>query len=308
MLAIGNFDGIHLGHCAVIGEAVAIAKRLKAPAAVLSFEPHPRRFFQPAAAPFLLTRLQTKARLIAALGVDLLYLQRFDRILAGCTAEDFVQRYLHGQLAIRHAVVGYHFVFGKGRKGTPELLRDRAAGLGIGVTVVEAVTAPESGSHGDSPPIVYSSTLIREHLAAGEPAAAALLLGRPFEVEGRVRAGDRRGRLLGFPTANLALGNLVRPAFGVYAVRVGLPRGEDWAWVDGVANLGLRPTIGGATPLLEAHLFDISADLYGQRLRVQLLSYLRPERKFSGLDALKAQIAEDAAAARRFLAGLAPTL
>lgn len=306
MLAIGNFDGIHLGHRAVIGAAVRVAHELGAPAAVLSFEPHPRRFFQPTAAPFLLTRLRTKARLIAALEVDLLCLQRFDRALADCSAEDFIDGHLKGRLAIRHAVVGYHFVFGRGRRGTPELLRARAAELGIGVTVVEPVTAPESGSHGDSPPTVYSSTLIRAHLAAGEPEAAARLLGRPFEIEARVQAGDRRGRLLGFPTANLSLGRLVRPAFGVYAVRVGLSRVGGWAWADGVANLGLRPTIGGTLPLLEAHLFDTQADLYGQWLRVQLLSYLRPERKFPGLDALKAQIAVDALAARRFLAADVP--
>ena len=309
VVAIGNFDGVHRGHQAVIGEAVKQARQSGAPASVLTFEPHPRRFFRPDTPPFLLTRFRTKARVLAQLGVDHLFVLRFDAALAGRTAEHFVDEVLTAGIGVGHVVVGYDFVFGKGRTGSSAMLQARLAGRGIGTTIMQPVGAPMSAAWGE--PLIVSSTGVREALRAGDPRTAEHLLGRPFEIEGSVIRGDARGRTIGFPTANLWLREYQRPALGVYAVKVAIaePRlasgrtlTEPAAWRDGVANLGLRPTFGGLTePRLEVHLFDYAGDLYGRRLRVALIEYLRPERKFDGLDALKAQIAQDADEARQVL-------
>jgi riboflavin kinase / FMN adenylyltransferase len=294
VFAIGNFDGVHLGHQTVIAEARARARAAGAPFAVLTFEPHPRAVFQPGAAPFRLTPLRDKARLMAALGVELLVAHRFDAAFAQRSAEDFVAAVLVAGMGARHVVVGYDFVFGNRRRGTPVVLRALGDAMGFGVSVVDPVTSASGAT--------YASTRIRDHLVEGRPRAATELLGRPWEVSGHVRGGDRRGRTIGFPTANLALGDYLRPAAGVYAVRVGREDGTRTRWHDGAANLGWRPTVGGQDLRLEAHLFDYSGDLYGQRLRVAFIEHLRPERRFSGLDALKAQIAEDCARARAVLA------
>lgn len=302
VIAIGNFDGVHRGHQAVIGEAVRRAKASSRPSAVLTFEPHPRRFFRPETPPFLLTRLRTKVRVVAALGVDNLFALRFDAALAGLTAETFIDEILVRGLRASQVVVGYDFVFGQGRRGNPDLLRGRLASQGIAAMVMPPVAAPHAEPDGDSEGLIYSSTGVRDALRAGDPRAAARLLGRPFEIEGRVRRGDARGRLLGFPTANIWLGDYLRPALGVYAVRAWIDERDSGASLTGVANLGLRPTFGGAEPRLEVHLFDFQGDLYGRRLCVELVDFLRPERKFEGIDALKAQIATDAAAARAALA------
>jgi riboflavin kinase/FMN adenylyltransferase len=301
VIAIGNFDGVHRGHQAVIGEAVRRAKTAGAPSAVLTFEPHPRRFFRPDAPPFLLTRLRTKARVVADLGVDILFALRFNAAMASQSAESFIDDVLVASLRARHVVVGYDFVFGKGRGGNPQLLRDRLVAGGIGATIMPPVSAPEAEPDSDAEGLIYSSTGVRDALKAGDPAAAARLLGRPFEIEGHVRRGDARGRLLGFPTANIWLGDYLRPALGVYAVRVRVDAASERT-IDGVANLGLRPTFGGVEPRLEVHLFDFAGDLYGHRLCVALTAFLRPERKFDGIEALKAQIAADAQAARAALA------
>ncbi|HEX9465296.1 MAG TPA: bifunctional riboflavin kinase/FAD synthetase [Alphaproteobacteria bacterium] len=314
VVAIGNFDGIHRGHQAVIGDAVSRARAAKASASVLTFEPHPRRFFRPDSPPFLLTRFRTKARVLAVLGIDHLFVLRFDAALASRTAEEFVDKVLAEGLGARHVIVGYDFVFGKGRAGNSEMLRARLAARGIDTTIMPPVSAPTSPAWGES--LIASSTGVREALLEGDPQTAAFLLGRPFEIEGRVMRGDARGRTIGFPTANLGLGDYLRPAFGVYAVRVaiadpgagaGRSLAETATWIDGVANLGLRPTIGGQSePRLEVHLFDYTGDLYGRRLRVALIKYLRPEQKFDGLEALKAQIARDAETARRAFTGASP--
>lgn len=289
-VAIGNFDGVHLGHRAVINAARGEARRLGAPAAVITFTPHPRRFFRPEQPPFLLTRLRTKLDLIGACGVDFVFLLRFDSRLAGLTAAAFVDRILVDALGIRHAAIGYDFVFGKGRGGDPAFLRGRLGESAIATSIV----APVGGD------IVYSSTAVRDALEAGAPRQAAAILGRPFAIEGRVAQGDRRGRTIGFPTANLWLGEYVRPRLGVYAVMAH----ADGRALPGVANLGLRPTFGGdREPRLEVHLFDFAGDLYGRRLRVDLVEFLRPEQRFEGLEALKAQIGRDAEAARALLAG-----
>jgi riboflavin kinase / FMN adenylyltransferase len=296
VVAVGNFDGVHLGHRAVIGVARETAARLGAASAVLTFEPHPRSVFDPAGAPFRLTPFRVKSRLIEELGVDLLFTLHFDLEFARKSAEAFVREVLVAGLAARHVVVGYDFVFGNRRRGTPTLLREAGEAAGFGVTIVE----PAQHAAGAAPEI-YSSTRIRQHLAAGEPRRAAALLGRDWEIDGRVEPGDRRGRTIGFPTANVALGDYLRPAPGVYAVRAGLEEGGRTRWRDAVANLGRRPTVGGDELRFEVHLLDFAGDLYGHHLRVAFVEYLRGERKFPDLGALKAQIAADADAARRLL-------
>ena len=293
VVAIGNFDGVHLGHQIVIGRTAEIARPLGAKLAVLTFEPHPNQVFHPEAPPFRLTPFRAKARHIEALGVDLLFVLPFDLEFSKVPADGFVQRLIVESLAARHAVVGYDFHFGHQRGGTPGVLRGLGERWGFGVTVV----APLEAAGGT----VYSSTRIRQHLAEGRPREAAALLGRPFEIEGRVEIGDQRGRTIDFPTANLRLGDYLRPAGGVYAIRVEIEEETPQRWHNGVANLGTRPTVGGTDLRLEAHLFDFAGDLYGKHLRVALTEHLRPERKFSGLAELKAQIAADAAQARALL-------
>jgi riboflavin kinase/FMN adenylyltransferase len=295
VVAIGNFDGVHKGHQIVIGRAAETALGLRAPLAVLTFEPHPYHVFHPEAPPFRLTPFRAKARAIETLGVDLLFVLPFDLAFSKVSAEDFARTLIVESLSARHAVVGYDFHFGHQRGGTPEVLRRLGARLGFGVTVV----APLEAAGGT----IYSSTRIRQQLTTGRAREAAQLLGRAFEIEGRVEMGDQRGRTIDFPTANLRLGDYLRPAGGVYAVRVEIEEDEQpHRWRDGVANLGTRPTVGGTDLRLEVHLFDFAGDLYGKHLRVALVEHLRPERKFAGLPELKAQIAADAAQARAILA------
>jgi riboflavin kinase/FMN adenylyltransferase len=305
VLAMGNFDGLHRGHAALIGRARDRAHAAGLPAAVLTFEPHPRSVFMPGGEPFRLTPFRVKEREVARLGVDLLFVQHFDAAFARKSAQSFVEEVLLGAVGVTHIVVGHDCTFGNRRRGTPELLREAGTEHGFGVTVVEPVRGPDAA--------VYSSTHIRELLRAGKPREAAAQLGRSWEIDGRVMVGDRRGRTIGFPTVNLALGEHLRPAFGVYAVRVSGDGADDpfagraaGRVIDGVANIGLRPTVGTPEPRLEANLFDIDADLYGRHLRVSLIDFIRPERKFAGLDALQAQIAEDAARARTILAATLP--
>jgi riboflavin kinase/FMN adenylyltransferase len=294
VVAVGNFDGVHRGHQAVIGEARRTARKLGAPHAVLTFEPHPRSVFQPDAPPFRLTPLRMKAHCIEALGVDFLFVVHFDLEFSKLTAEAFVHRALIEGLHARHVVAGYDFVFGHGRRGNAKLLAAMAPGLGLGFTAVPPVRAPSGG--------VYSSTQIRDALVEGRPARAAELLGRCWEIEGRVVRGADRGEALGFPTANVRLDDYLRPARGVYAVRAGVDLGRETVWREGVANFGRRPTFPGEGEFLEVHLFDYSGELYGAHLRIALIDFLRPERKFEGADALVAQIAEDCRRARGILA------
>lgn len=297
VVALGNFDGVHRGHQAVLGEAARVARELDTARAALTFEPHPREFFRPDQPSFRLTPFRIKVRVLEAIGLDYLFVLHFDASLAQKSAEAFVVEALGEGLEAAHVVVGYDFVFGHGRRGNTALLRDLAGPQGVGVTEV----APAVSETGE----VFSSTRIREHLRAGEPLKAGILLGRPWEVEGRVEHGDARGRLLGFPTANLPLGEYMQPALGVYAIRAGIDEGQGTVWRDGVANIGRRPTIGGEHVLVEAHLFDFSGDLYGRHLRVALIGFLRGEKKFDGLESLKAQIAADGQQARALLAAYA---
>lgn len=290
VVVLGNFDGVHRGHQAVIGAAAEDAARIGAPLVVVTFEPHPRRFFRPDDPPFRITPFRSKVIQLGALGVDVLLVLRFDRAMSQMPAEDFARNLLFRALAPRQITIGYDFHFGHQRRGNPAMLKALVPDPAVcAVKVVEPVATADGE--------VYSSTRIREYLAGGKPGHATALLGRPFEIEGRVVSGDRRGRTIGFPTANLTLGAYLRPAYGVYAVRAGL--GDEW--FDGVANLGVRPTVDGRKLLFETHLLGVDRDIYGQHLRVALIEYIRPERRFDGLDALRAQIAEDCAAARRIL-------
>jgi riboflavin kinase/FMN adenylyltransferase len=294
---MGNFDGLHRGHAVLIGQARDLAHARGRPAGVLTFEPHPRSVFFPATEPFRLTPLRVKERELARLGIDLLFVQHFDLGFAAKSAEDFIAEVILGAVGASHVVVGWDCTFGNRRRGTPDLLRAAGEQHGFGVTVLEPVRREDT--------TVYSSTHIRELLKAGKPREAAALLDRFWEIDGRVATGDRRGRTIGFPTANLGLDDYLHPAFGVYAVRVSGDGPDDplaGRTLDGVANLGLRPTVGGLVPQLEAHLFDTDVDLYGRHLRVALVDFIRPEQKFAGLEALRAQIAKDAAQARTILA------
>jgi len=290
VVALGNFDGVHRGHQALIARAQAEARTLEAPLVVLTFEPHPRHYFVPDTGPFRLTLPPAKVRLLAECGVQAVLAQRFDPGFAAITAQAFVDNVLLQGMGARHVVCGYDFTFGARRSGNVERLREMAAERALGVTVLDPVT-----HEGE----IYSSTRIREALRAGWASEASELLGHHWEIEGAVEKGDQRGRTIGFPTANVALGEHLRPRFGVYAVRALV----DGGWRNGVANLGKRPTVGKLQENFEVHLFDFSGDIYGQVLRVQLVDFIRPEMKFSGLDALKAQIAADGEAARRLLAG-----
>jgi riboflavin kinase/FMN adenylyltransferase len=300
VVAIGNFDGVHLGHRAVIGEAGAIAHATARPWGVLTFEPHPRAFFAPDTPPFRLTPFHAKARLIFGMGVDTIFVQQFNKAFSSLTAEEFIKQVLIDGIGARHVVCGYDFVFGKGRGGNCEMLLGFGKQHGFDLTAVRAQTFAQDSGGEDA---VYSSTGVREALRAGAPKAAARILGRPFEIEGRVIEGDQRGRTIGFPTANLALGTYLRPARGVYAVRVQV---ENDGVYPGVANLGRKPTFAGETDLLEAFLFNFDGNLYGKRLTVQLIDFLRPEKKFDGIDQLKAQIAADSEQARQILSKQEP--
>ena len=292
-VAIGNFDGVHPGHQTVIHEAGLIAGDMCRPWAVLTFEPHPRAFFTPGSEPFRLTPFRSKARRIAELGADLLIVQRFDKAFSSLPAEDFVNTVLVDGLGAGHVVSGYDFVFGHKRGGNCELLLAMGAKKGFGFTAVNAQT--------DSSGEAYSSTRVRERLGDADPRGAAAILGRDFEIEGRVARGEARGKSIGFPTANIPLGAYLRPALGVYAVRAAIEQENGEIWLDGVANIGIRPTFGGDGVVLEVFLFDFDDDLYGKRLRVRLVDFLRPEKKFDGVDDLKAQIAQDSAKAQKIL-------
>ena len=293
VVTIGNFDGVHRGHQAIIEKAGRLAREFETTRAVLTFKPHPRRYFQPELPPFALTPFRLKARLIEALGVDNLFVQRFNRALSQLSAEDFVRDILVAELQVRHVAVGDNFRFGHKRLGDLELLTRLGRTTGFGVSGVERVQGPQGEA--------YSSTGVRDYLAAGNPTRAALLLGHYWEIEGRVQHGEKLGRQLGVPTANIRLRNILEPAYGVYAVRAGIDRRDGPLWHAGVASFGLRPTVGGDHPLFEVHLFDLEQDLYGRHMRVALVDYLRPEIKFDSLEALKAQMAEDCRRARVIL-------
>ncbi|ACK49653.1 riboflavin biosynthesis protein RibF [Methylocella silvestris BL2] len=297
VVAIGNFDGVHLGHLAVIRRAEALAARLDRPCAVLTFEPHPSDFFQRGRAVFRLSPMQAKARSLKRLGVDGMIVVPFNEALAALPAGHFIEEVLLRRLGVSAVVAGYDFHFGAGRSGTPAFLREAGARLGFSVEIVGRVNAEGAGSAGGDAPTPASSTAIRAALEVGDAAEAARLLGRPYSIVGEVLAGQKLGRELGFPTANIRPDPTCRLRHGIYAVRVDI----GGVLHDGVASFGRRPTVDNGEALLEAHVFDFSGDLYGQTLEVFFVGWIRPEEKFASLDALKAQIAADAAKARQML-------
>ncbi len=293
IVALGNFDGFHMGHQAVVGRAVARARAEGRPALVATFDPHPARFFKPDLPPFRLTTLDQRERLFAQAGADAMLVFRFDAELAAVTAPDFVADHLASRAGAAGVVTGEDFTFGRGRGGNVEVLKLLGQAHRLSVDAVAAVA--DKGA-----PV--SSSRIRDALRAGDCATATRLLTRPFAIRSVVIHGDKRGRQLGFPTANLPLCKYLRPRFGVYAVRGHLPDGRV---VDGVANLGIRPMFE-AKELLEPWFFDFSGDLYGKTIEVALIAHLRDEAAFDGLDALKAQIHRDAENAKAALAAAPP--
>jgi riboflavin kinase/FMN adenylyltransferase len=290
VVALGNFDGLHLGHQAVVGRAVERGRAEGRPVIVATFDPHPVRYFRPDTPPFRLTTLEQRARLFAGAGADAMLVFHFDGTLAQVSAEDFVTDWLIERTGAAHVVTGQDFTFGKGRGGNVALLGPMGARYGLSTETVVAV------SDADGP---ISSSRIREALVAGNCGEATRLLTRPFAIEGVVQHGDKLGRTIGYPTANLPLGDYLRPAYGIYAVRGRLVDGRA---LDGVANLGIRPSFDPPKELLEPYFFDFSESLYGKTIEVEMISYIRPEAKFDDLETLVAQMDRDSIEARRRLA------
>jgi len=291
--ALGNFDGVHRGHQAL----VRMAARQGDPVGAITFEPHPRRIFQQHAPPFRLTTLAAKARILERDGVDLLFVLPFDRTMAGMEAEDFVHGVLVGALALSHVVVGQDFRFGKGRRGDAVMLRRMGHELGLGVTIHDLV-GDESGE--------FASTAVRVMIEEGRCEDAARALGRWHAVTGAVVEGDRRGRALGYPTANLDFGEQLIPHYGVYAAWIDVLEGPCRGRHAGVVSVGERPTFGVNAPNFEAHLFDFDGDLYGAEIEVSLVRFLRGEAAYADAPALIAQMDRDSAQARDALATVAP--
>jgi len=293
-VALGNFDGFHLGHQAVVGRAVERARAAGRPGLVATFDPHPMRYFRPDSPWFRLTSMDQRARLFEAAGVDAMYVFEFDAALAGLSAEEFVGQCLVEHLGVAGVSTGEDFTYGKGRSGDIPLMRQLGERHGFTVDTIAPVQLDGE---------TVSSTRIREALRTGNPREAARLLTRPYAIEGVVQHGDKVGRTLGFPTANIDMANYLRPKFGIYAVRGHLPDGRV---VDGAANLGVRPSFDPPKELLEPYFFDFSGDLYGQTIEVELVDFIRPEAKFDDMDALMAQMAEDVAIAKQLLNSPSP--
>lgn len=296
VVALGNFDGFHRGHQVVIGEAGRLARDMGVNLTVIVTEPHPVSFFAPKAPAFRLTPFRERAQLLEAFGVDQLLVLPFDKQLAGLAAQDFVNDILVKAVGALHVCVGYDYRFGKARGGGTDVLGWMGDMEGFGLSVIQPVTVGLEGYAGD----VYSSTLVRTALQNGQARKAAALLGHWWSINGRVSEGDKRGRTIGFPTANIELGESLQPKLGVYAVRVTVE--NEGQTFNGVANIGNRPTFDKRDVLLEVHLFDYEGDLYNKHLRVQLVAFLREEQKFDGIDALTAQIKQDSRVAKIVLA------
>jgi riboflavin kinase / FMN adenylyltransferase len=289
IVALGNFDGFHKGHQAVVGRAVSRARQAGKPALVATFDPHPVRFFKPDLPPFRLTTLDQRERLFAEAGADAMIVFRFDEKLASVTAADFVTDWLVRRIGASGVATGEDFTFGKARGGDVELLKFLGRVNGLTVDAVAPIGE-------DDMPV--SSSRIREALQQGDCGTATRLLTRPFAIEGTVEHGDKRGRALGYPTANISLAAYLRPRFGIYAVRGLL---SDGTVLDGAANLGVRPSFDPPRELLEPYFFDFDGDLYGKTIEVALISFIRPEERFEDMDALKSRMSEDCTEARRIL-------
>jgi len=290
--AIGNFDGVHLGHQAVIDLARKAAEDLNAPLGIMTFEPHPRSYFAAEAPAFRLMNAEAKASRMEKLGIERLYEVPFNEALSSLSPRDFAQKIIADQLGLKHIVIGADFCYGKGRAGTAEDLVRYGKEMGFGVTISPLLQIAEAD---------VSSTAIRQALSDGKPAEAARMLGHWHRIEGEVIRGDQRGRDLGYPTANMSISGLHPPKFGVYAVKVDVLDGPHEGSYDGAASIGVRPMFGENVPNCETFLFDFKGDLYGSILSVALVEYLRPEEKFDGLDALITQMDADCLRAREIL-------
>lgn len=293
--AIGNFDGVHIGHQAVIAQARDLARARNVPLGVMTFEPHPREVFAPDAPPFRLMNAEARAHRLKKLGVDHLYELPFGPALATLSPDAFAARVIADGLGLSHVVVGSDFHFGKGRAGSPADLRDLGAQLGFGVTIADLV-------HTDG--VEVSSTSIRHALAEGRPRDAAAMLGHWHRIEGPVLHGEKRGRDLGYPTANMSIAGLHPPRFGVYAVLADVLSGPHAGTFHGAASVGVRPMFGDNLPNIETFLFDFAGDLYGTHLSVALVEFLRPEERFDSLQGLIDQMDLDCRRARDILASL----
>ncbi len=289
IVALGNFDGFHAGHQSVAGRAVALARARGVPALIATFDPHPVRHFKPDTPPFRLTTLDQREKLFAEAGADAMAVFNFGATLANVTADDFIVDWLMGHLGATGVVTGEDFTFGKARGGNVSVLAERGVSLGLTCEAVSPVCDIE----------VISSSRIRDALQSGDCSTAARLLTRPFTIEGVVQHGDKNGRLLGYPTANIDLGAYLRPRYGIYAVKGRLADGRI---INGAANIGIRPTFDPPKELLEPHFFDFNEDLYGQVIEVEFHHFIRGEAKFDSLDALKDQMAKDCDRARALLA------
>ena len=285
-VALGNFDGVHLGHQRVIADAADAAVKLGTPMGVISFEPHARMHFQPDAPPFRLSNAHQLARTVERLGADMLYLLPFGVEMANFSDHDFVQDVLVAGLGVRHVAVGFDITFGRGRSGDPKGMRQYGEEFGFGVSVAQSVENLDGK---------ISSSAAREALRLGHPETATAILGRPFAIEGVVQKGRQLGRTLGFPTANVNLGDYVAPKFGVYATRTRLKDGRE---MPGVANIGVNPTTGVVEPRLEVWLFNFDEDIYGETIETDLIAFLRPEEKFPSIEIMVDQIRIDARRAR----------
>ena len=290
IVALGNFDGFHLGHQSVVSRAISLGFHERRPVIVATFDPHPVRLFKPDVPPFRLTSLDQRERLFATAGADAMLVFNFDRELASTSAEDFVSEILAKRLGIAGVVTGHDFTFGRGRGGSSDTLREIGRSHSIETEAVAPVLL-------DGAPV--SSSRIREALVAGDPGTATHLLTRPFAVEAVVERGDGRGRDFGYPTANVSLGDYQRPAYGIYAVRVRLDDGSEHC---GVASLGIRPMFEPPEELLEVYIFDWEGDLYGRTIEIGLVEYIRAEAEFGSVDELVGQMRDDEAQARRLLA------
>ncbi|MEJ6404747.1 bifunctional riboflavin kinase/FAD synthetase [Yoonia sp. 2307UL14-13] len=291
--AIGNFDGVHIGHQAVIDLTREIAESSGAPLGIMTFEPHPRTYFSKDSNPFRLMNADAKAHRLEKLGVEKLYEVPFNEALASLSPEEFARQVIHDQLGLAHVVVGADFCFGKGRAGTTQHLQDYGAQMGFGVTIADIITNGTGA---------VSSTAIRQALTEGRPRDAAAMLDHWHRIEGEVIRGHQRGRDLGYPTANMSITELHPPKYGVYAVKVDVLDGPHQGSYDGAASIGVRPMFGENLPNCETYILDFKGDLYGATLSVALVDFLRPELKFDGLDALITQMDADCDKARKILA------
>lgn len=293
--AIGNFDGVHLGHISVIDRSREIAVELGAPLGVLTFEPHPREYFAPDAPPFRLMNATARAHRLEKLGVEKLYELPFNKTLSQLSAQEFASQIISQRLGLKHVIVGEDFRFGKGRDGDVDALRAFGEEMGFGVTIAPLLDLGQTE---------VSSTAIRDALSEGRPRDAAAMLGHWHRIEGEVIRGDQRGRELGYPTANMSIAGLHPPKFGVYVVLASVLSGPHKGLYHGAASIGIKPTFGENTPNCETFLFDFKGDLYGAPMSVALVDYLRPEEKFDSLEALITQMDADCAKAREILSEL----